>query len=67
MEPPRNPNDHATRPSTYTPHRSRWPGLLGAAAIVAVVVGVAMWLRDDSPKAEAPADTSANMTAPAGQ
>jgi hypothetical protein len=64
MEPPRNPNDRANRPSTYTPHRSRWPGLLGAAAIVAAVVGVALWMRDDAPK-EPPPDASASVTVPA--
>ena len=57
MEPLHNPNEHASRPSTYALRRSRWPGLLGAAAIVAAVIGVTMWAQnDDARKADAPLD-----------
>lgn len=72
MEPLHNPNEGAPRPNTYAPKRSRWPGLVGAAAVVAAVIGVAMWGRhDDARKAEtgpgvtAPAQTSAVTANPA--
>jgi hypothetical protein len=65
MEPLHNPNDRAPRPSTYSPKRSRWPGLLGAAAIVAAVVGVAMWAQhDDAREAQSPQSNGANVSAP---
>lgn len=66
MEPLHNPNDRAPRPSTYSPERSRWPGLLGAAAIVAAVVGVATWAQhDDARTAEAPQGNGASVSVPA--
>ncbi|HSW21545.1 MAG TPA: hypothetical protein VLJ62_02160 [Burkholderiaceae bacterium] len=66
MEPLRNPNERAPHINTYTPNRSRWPGLLGAAAIVAAVLGVTMWAQhDDARKIDAPLDKRANATAPA--
>jgi len=66
MEPLRNPNERAPHINTYTPNRSRWPGLLGAAAIVAAVLGVTMWAQnDDARKADAPLDKRANATTPA--
>ena len=66
MEPLHNPNDRAPHANTYTPNRSRWPGLLGAAAIVAAVLGVTMWAQhDDARKADAPLDKKASVTAPA--
>ena len=62
MEPLHNSNDRAPYISTYTPKRSRWPGLLGAAAIVAAVLGVTMWAQhDDARKADAPLDKAANV------
>ena len=66
MEPLRNPNERAPHTHTYTPNRSRWPGLLGAAAIVAAVLGVTMWAQnDDARKIDAPLDKRANATTPA--
>jgi hypothetical protein len=66
MEPLHNPNDRAPYTSTYSPKRSRWPGLLGAGAIVAAVLGVTMWAQhDDARKADAPLDKSARATTPA--
>ncbi|HEX6723498.1 MAG TPA: hypothetical protein VF107_18160 [Burkholderiaceae bacterium] len=66
MEPLHNPNERAPRSSTYTPKRSRWPGLLGATAIVVAVMGVAMWAQhDDARKAEAPQGKGASVTVPA--
>ena len=66
MVPLRNPNERAPHTHAYTPNRSRWPGLLGAAAIVAAVLGVTMWAQnDDARKADAPLDKRANATTPA--
>jgi hypothetical protein len=67
MEPLHNPNDRAPHhTSTYSPRRSRLPGLLGAGAIVAAVIGVTMWAQsDDARKAEAPLGKGAGATAPA--
>jgi len=66
MEPLHNPNERAPHINTYTPNRSRWPGLLGAAAIVAAVLGVTMWAQnDDARKADAALDKRANATTPA--
>jgi hypothetical protein len=66
MEPLHDLNDRASRPSTYMPKRSRWPGLLGAAAIMAAVMGVAMWAQhDDARKAEAQLDKGASVAVPA--
>jgi hypothetical protein len=68
MEPLHNPNDRASRSSTYTPKRSRWPGLLGAAAILAAVFGVAMWAQhDDARDAQARLDKKGTSTAVPGQ
>lgn len=65
MEPLHNPN-RAPHTNTYTPNRSRWPGLIGAAAIVAAVLGVTMWAQhDDARKADAPLDKKASVTTPA--
>lgn len=56
---------HAFTPRDYVPRRSRWPGLIGAAAIVVAVLGVTMWAQhDDARKAEAPLDKGARVTAP---
>jgi hypothetical protein len=66
MEPLHNPNERAPHINTYTPNRSRWPGLLGAAAIVAAVLGVTMWAQhDDARKIDAPLDKGADATTPA--
>lgn len=66
MEPLHDPNDRVSHNRTYTPKRSRWPGLLGAAAVVAAVLGVTMWAQhDDARKADAPPDKGAGVTAPA--
>jgi hypothetical protein len=66
MEPLHNPNDRAHHTNTYTPNRSRWPGLIGPAAIVAAVLGVTMWAQhDDARKTDALLDKKANVTAPA--
>jgi hypothetical protein len=64
MEPLHNPNERAPRPSDYRPKRSRWPGLLGATAIVAAVMGVAMWAQHDDAR-KAPQDKGASVTVPA--
>ena len=66
MEPLHKPNERAPHINTYTPNRSRWPGLLGAAAIVAAVLGLTMWAQnDDARKADAPLDKRATATTPA--
>jgi hypothetical protein len=66
MEPLHNPHERAHRTHTYTPQRSRWPGLIGAAAIVAAVLGVTMWAQhDDARKMDAPPNARANVTTPA--
>ena len=66
MEPLHNPNDRAPHTSTYNPKRSRWPGLIGAGAIVVAVLGVTMWAQhDDARKSAAPLDKGASVTAPA--
>jgi len=66
MEPLHNPNDRAPHTNTYTPNRSRWPGVIGAAAIVAAVLGVTMWAQhDDARKIDAPLDKNASVMTPA--
>ena len=65
MEPLHNPSNRAPHANIYAPRRSRWPGLLGAAAIVAAVLGVTMWAQhDDARKAGAPLDKGASATIP---
>ena len=66
MEPLPISNKRASPSNTYAPHRPRWPGVIGAAAIVAAVLGVTMWAQhDDARKIGAPSDRRADVTAPA--
>lgn len=68
ISPPHSPSDPAplssriTRPPSFVPRRSAWPGLLGVAALVAAVAALT-WLSQDGPVASAP---SATTTALAG-
>ena|SRR5512144_1183103 len=36
------------RQASYRPQRARWPGLVGAAAILAAVVALVAWSRHDN-------------------
>lgn len=53
-----------SRPTTYQPKRSPWPGLLGAAVLVAAVAAVVAWNAgtDNTPKA--PVDIGATTPTP---
>ena len=57
---PQNPEPDFSHRDTYTPKRVRWPGLLGAAVVLAVVVaGVMVTSRDDSNRPNGAPDRTA--------
>jgi hypothetical protein len=67
------PEPHVDRPDEpilstnddYAPKRVRWPGLVGAAVVLAVVVaGVMVTGRDDTNRASSSPDRSAQPAAP---
>ena len=45
--------------SSYNPERSRWPGIIGAIVVVAVVAGVALWNHHEKQSAAPPTPSGA--------
>ena len=62
MEPLDPRRDDAPRTTAYTPKRSPWPGLVGAAAVLAAVVAAVMFAKPND--SGAPLDKGASVTVP---
>ena len=46
-QPHPDPSSASPRAASYRPQRARWPGLIGAAVIVAAVVALLAWSHHD--------------------